>query len=132
MKKISKVLFAAMLCGMVAVSATAVASAETAEGADANIMAIAEVEEEGLETADGASNEETTAEDGEVAAEGGEAADITAVEGDGEVANTDIANTDVAADDKGSPDTGVEGIAGIAGIAVLAGGALLLTSKKQK
>ena len=155
MKKITKIMtsMVAILALAASMSVVSFADGETTDVVDTTIAASEDIlDTAASETGGSTDNETDDSLDGSINHEAGEDADGSGEDTDGsgedteddaeitEDGETDTENGSTAAtgdvdapttDDKGSPDTGVAGVAGIAGVAIVAGGVLILTSKKR-
>ena len=148
MKKITKIMtsMVAILALAASMSVVSFADGETTDVVDTTIAASEDILDTAASETDGSTATETDDSlDGSIDHEAGEDADGSGegTEDDAEITEdgeTDTENGATAAagdvdasttDDKGSPDTGVAGVAGIAGVAIVAGGVLVLTSKKR-
>ena len=161
MKKITKIMtsMVAILALAASMSVVSFADGETTDVVDTTITASEDILDAAASETDGSTDNETDDSlDGSIDNEAGEDADGSGEDTDGsgedtdgsgegteddaeitEDGETDTENGSTAAgdvdapttDDKGSPDTGVAGVAGIAGVAIVAGGVLILTSKKR-
>ena len=154
MKKITKIMtsMVAILALAASMSVVSFADGETTDVVDTTIAASEDILDTAASETDGSTdNEIDDSLDGSIDHEAGEDADGSGEDADGsgedteddaeitEDGETDTENGSTATgdvdapttDDKGSPDTGVAGVAGIAGVAIVAGGVLILTSKKR-
>ena len=154
MKKITKIMtsMVAILALAASMSVVSFADGETTDVVDTTIAASEDILDTAASETDGSTdNEIDDSLDGSIDHEAGEDSDGSGEDADGsgedteddaeitEDGETDTENGSTATgdvdapttDDKGSPDTGVAGVAGIAGVAIVAGGVLILTSKKR-